>query len=228
MASLRIQRERDLREIKYRLNDWIEYLDHTWAFFEEDSKRLDNWVKEQGFDTNDPSDDKKLKELFHKYSLLYPHRHLSAIFIKIYVVFESELNTFNYWLKYFRQIELDAETNEKFKKNKDNYFLLKELFKKINIEVNQLNPEYSRMQQFKKLRDNLAHNKENSILSSPNDRVFRQFLEKSQGIVITNSIVIQEGIFHTYFLHSKDIIVDLKETISNFYDKAFDLGYGKL
>lgn len=226
MGSLRIQRERDLREIKYKLQDWIEYLDHTWSFFEEDGKRLENWISEQGLDPNDSKDKNKVNKLIEKYTLLFPHRHLSSIFIKIYVVFESELETFNYCLKYFRHINLDSEIEEKFIKSKDNYFLLRELFKKMELDVNLINPEYTRMQHFKKLRDSLVHNRENNILSKPNDRVFRQFLEKSKGIVITDSMAVQEGFVHTYFLHSKEIIVDLKETVSRFYDKAFDLGYG--
>lgn len=227
MGSLRGQREQNLKEIQYKLKDWIEYLEHTWAFFEEDIKKFETWVNTQNFDPNKPEDKKKLDELFTRYTLSFPHRHLSAIFMKLYVVFESELDTFNYWLKYFRHIELDVTTEEKAKRNFDNFFLLKELFKKLNLEVNQLNPEYSRMQQFKKLRDNLAHSKENSILSNPNDRVFRQFLENTDGIVITSTFIVQEGYLHSYFLHSKAIIIDLKETISRFYEKAFDLGYGE-
>ncbi|MEQ9064867.1 MAG: hypothetical protein RIE58_11890 [Vicingaceae bacterium] len=213
------------QKISAEIGDWTAYLEHTWKFFERDKLNFLSWLKENPIDSK-VADDRNWKlSLEENISLRNPHKHLTSVFTNLYRISEHELGSFCHFYQLHYNIELSSEITRKIDLNKDNFYWLKALLKKQKHEMLRLDPEYQRILQFKKIRDNLSHRPEHTLISKPKDQTFRKFLEDADGIELTDSYWVQEGGLHGFYFSSDVSIMNLSENIQVFFKKLLDLTY---
>ena len=189
-------------QAKSDLDTKMEYLNTIWKYFEWEKVNLNRWLSDN-INNETPENQKEYyKHLEFRTHRLFPHNFLSTNITQLYAIFEIKLGMICEFNQSHYNIKLSDNEQSKLKRTKDNFIWLKYILKHRDLSISDFENQYVEIKQFQKLRNCIAHQGDRIALSNPNDNGFRNFLNRTDGIVIENQFWVQEGAVDSYLLVS--------------------------
>ena len=193
--------------IEKKFRQELLYVDEMWRLLKKDNQRISYsvlWSKQYR--------NLRLNR--------YPHIFLSQNFISLFSLFEVQLNSITESRMYF---ENDEKRLKIILKESDIFKKLKLFIAPYSYDISLLDPEYTQLRKYMKVRHSLVHTAAFALSSKPKDETMRRFIQSLEGCSVQSSMWAQEGGLDIVLFTNKRFLYGFYTTVINFFRKWVEI-----